>query len=854
MSLEQEMVTWAAERPAWQQRALRQIATGTSAPVAASIAAELVAGTVPAAVALTVAELPGGTTSGASVRLRFVKPLAHVNALLDEECLTFSASGINVVYGDNASGKSGYARLLKQVVRARVREDVLTDVFQDHSDKQPSALIGYEVDGTPYEDIWPDFTNPLLGQISFYDDVCGEAYITHDSVVSYRPSMLVHFDRLIELCDDVRRELDQILAQNTQNRVTLPAVAEGSGTHTFLAELSATTTIEMVDSALEIPADVDDQITTLADEEARLRATDPARERKRLNDVATSFTTVQRHLTMLHSKLGVAAFHQIGESRRKAADHRAAAVLASSGSFETEPLGGVGSDTWRAMWDAARQYAETEAYRDREFPSTGPDDRCILCQQALSPEAASRLHRFHGFMTNTTERQAAESQRTLEAALGEVGKIDPEPAQVAVALAAMEGSDSGLAERCRNAVETFKIRKTAVLRLEGEDGIEPPSPPDSLSDALQTASEQAVTSANTIVNSGFQEAIAELAARRTGLEARRTVNAARADIVAEIARLAERRKITAARDQTDTGGITRKSTEMARDHVTKVILDRFTRESHDLKLERVTLNHPGGRKGQLMQRPALLAARQQADIPAVLSEGEQTALGLAGFLTEAYFDESKSAIVLDDPVTSLDHIRRSHVAARLCQFAQDRQVTVFTHDLTFVSDLRKAAEELEVIFTERAVERHGNGSIGVCREQHPWKAKDAKSRLAQLGTELDRIKKEMALWDGAMYEREVAEWAGRLSETWERIISMDIANQLVDKGTSEVRPKMMRVLARITDQDEKEFQSSYGRCSKWLRRHDKSTDTNYVAPDVVDLESELKLVETWHDRVRKYGV
>jgi hypothetical protein len=30
-------------------------------------------------------------------------------------------------------------------------------------------------------------------------------------------------------------------------------------------------------------------------------------------------------------------------------------------------------------------------------------------------------------------------------------------------------------------------------------------------------------------------------------------------------------------------------------------------------------------------------------------------------------------------------------------------VVVFTHDLTFVSDLRKAAEETEVAFTERAV-------------------------------------------------------------------------------------------------------------------------------------------------------
>ena len=45
----------------------------------------------------------------------------------------------------------------------------------------------------------------------------------------------------------------------------------------------------------------------------------------------------------------------------------------------------------------------------------------------------------------------------------------------------------------------------------------------------------------------------------------------------------------------------------------------------------------------------------------------------------------------------------------------------------------------------------------------------------------------------------------------------------------------------------------YGRCSKWLRRHRKSTEVNYVAPEVDEMEAELTLVQTWHDRVRKYA-
>jgi energy-coupling factor transporter ATP-binding protein EcfA2 len=852
VSLEEEIVTWAAGRPTWQRRALHQIATGDAGPSAATIAAKLAVGTDPSGEPLMVADLPGGGGSGVCVRLRFVKPLAHVNALLDGQCLSLSATGITVVYGDNASGKSGFARMLKQVVGARVRGEVLTDVFEDRAVDEPSASIGYEVDGSPREDTWPEAADPVLAQVGFYDDDCGEAYIIRDTAVTYRPSALVLFDRLIELCDAVKVELDRLLGENTQERVALPAVPEGTATHAFLAGLSGSTTTQAIDEALELPADIEDRVSALADEEARLRATDPSREQARLNNVASMLTAVRTHVEAMETQLGSDAFDRLQEARQQALDHRAAATLASSTSFEAEPLTGVGSETWRAMWDAARRYSEAVVYEGRTFPATEADDRCVLCQQSLSGEAADRLHRFHQFMMDDTERLATQSQRTAGVLEEAVREVQPFPPEVAVALATIETSDPTLARRCRHTIEVFRVRRDALLLTDGfEDGA--PAVPESPVDALREAGDAATALASTIDETEFRERVSALRATRVELEARQTAHAARDDIRSEVARLAQRVKIEAARKLTDTSGITRKSTELARSHVTAVILDRFTRESHDLKLERVTLDHPAGKKGQLMQRPTLLAAKQRAEIAAVLSEGEQTALGLAGFLTEAHFDETKSAIVLDDPVTSLDHIRRSHVAGRLCEFARDRQVVVFTHDLTFVSDLRKAAEETEVKFTERAVERHGDGSIGMCRDQHPWKAKDAKARLAQLGMELERIKKEKGGWDAATYEREVAEWAGNLSETWERIVSMDIVNQLVDKATSEVRPKMFRVLARITDQDENEFQASYRRCSKWLRRHDKSTDTNYVAPDVEELEEELARVRAWHDRVRRYS-
>ena len=67
----------------------------------------------------------------------------------------------------------------------------------------------------------------------------------------------------------------------------------------------------------------------------------------------------------------------------------------------------------------------------------------------------------------------------------------------------------------------------------------------------------------------------------------------------------------------------------------------------------------------------------------ILSEGEQRALALAGFLTEVALTEGSGPIIVDDPVSSLDRDRSVRVAERLAEEACQRQVIVFTHDIIF---------------------------------------------------------------------------------------------------------------------------------------------------------------------------
>jgi hypothetical protein len=450
-------------------------------------------------------------------------------------------------------------------------------------------------------------------------------------------------------------------------------------------------------------------------------------------------------------------------------------------------------------------------------------------------------------------RQIRDAHDALKAAVDAIVATHVTPPEIELTLGDLESDDPDLVGACRDALTTASARRAAVLTaVDGEDWVEPQAPvPEVPTESLTAMVDDLRRRAGEIDPSSFTAQLTETVTRRQDLEARRKRAAARDDVLHEIKRRRRRAPLEQAKRTTDTTRITRKATELTRSHVTTLVRDRFTRESDRLRLERVTLVDHGGQKGQLRHQPAFVGAAKRAALPQVLSEGEQTALGLAGFFTEVYFDDSRSAIILDDPVCSLDHVRREYVARRLAELAVDRQVIVFTHDVSFVADLRRAADHEEVQFTERSVVRRGD-QPGLCQQRHPWKSKDVKARLAQLETELARIRSNAAEWDSDTYDKEAADWAGRLSETWERTLNLEVVGKVVDRTTLEVRPRMFRVLARITEDDDKEFQESYARCSPWARRHDKSPELNYVAPTVDEMAAELSLVQRWWDRVRKY--
>ena len=505
-SLIGELVDWADNRPAWQRRVMSRLASGETLSQLdhTQIAKQLACGDSDSGVTVLLPDWSGVGTVKPAVRLLAVTTGKGVNALAHGQRLTFGPEGLTIVYGDNGSGKSGYARLLKEVVGARVQEHVLSNIFLDQATTRPAAEIVFSIGGVetgPCE--WLQ-APPELEQIGFFDKSCGDAYVTTASEVTFRPAELFVLGGLIDACDGIRAELDLLLEENNRRSATLPVMSPDGSAAQFLAKLSGSTETAEIDQACQVGSSVGARIDELKQEEAKIRSSDPARERSRLEDLAGRYRLVATHLQMLSEGLRPAVTRDVAERRRLAAEIRAATTIAAQESFEGEPVPGVGSDTWRVLWEAARSFSETEAYAGETYPVTGPSAKCVLCHQDLDDEARSRLERFEASVRDETEQQALAAVGEANAALSKVQAIEVGPANVLAALELLRPDDPELVNQGMALLEEFAAVADAITEDEAVRATGPTSSED-VESALRSKAVKLQTAASQVSDSQYQQ-------------------------------------------------------------------------------------------------------------------------------------------------------------------------------------------------------------------------------------------------------------------------------------------------------------------------------------------------------------
>ena len=228
----------------------------------------------------------------------------------------------------------------------------------------------------------------------------------------------------------------------------------------------------------------------------------------------------------------------------------------------------------------------------------------------------------------------------------------------------------------------------------------------------------------------------------------------------------------------------------------------------------------------------------------ILSEGEQKVVSVAGFFAEQSAASETFPIVMDDPVTSLDHKFRELIAKRVAKESSKRQVIIFTHDISFLLLLEKHVSQLSPMpnLTPVTISKIGN-IPGRVFQGVPWHASNTKQRFKYLE---DRLIELTTLHSSNLekYNHESADWYGLLRETWERVVEEVLLYGVVQRFEQEVQTRRVSGIC-VSDDDYKSLDLGMGEASEWMRGHDKSHHLDVARPDPAHLRESLARVRNF---------
>lgn len=732
------------------------------------------------------------------VVLHSVGPLQGLDRLAGGQVLKFGLDGITLVFGDNGSGKSGYTRALRQLTCVREEAPLEGDVFTEQDASSKTITYTYQVGAEDAVTATWSEGDPkpnALGAVTLLDTDNLRVYVNGKSDILYMPPEAACVGRLAELYQSAAaRYRGWIEGASMRCAGAFGGhYAPGTTAGNLLGRLQFGT----AEANLPTEQALRDAATWSADDEAELTnlraelVQGPAATAALSERIAASCGNAAAALEGIATCLSDSAVALDGPAVQAKHDTRRTAQALAAEQIGSQPIGATGSDTWSELFRIARRFAAEAGLRPAVEPFLS-DDPCPLCQQPLGEDAAARLAAFDAYVEGhvTHEANAAASRLSHRAAV--LRDLTFKPVTELRALLGEAATQGPTAQALVDSTIAFSAalearRDERARQLEAERITDLAPLPVSTVDQLRNWAGQLADHAARL-RSG-DDRTATTTARIAELTGQRQMNGQIEELVArrnELRSIQAWRKCEAA---LNTGPLSRLMTSLRKELTTAGLKTRIEEEINNFALTHIPLQFSDETEKGTSYFEVGLAATKKARKSRVLSEGEQRALSLACFLAESHVAERKSGIILDDPVTSLDHTRVRRVARRLVEeAAKGRQIIVFTHNLVFYHELTLACVDRAdpVPTLPCLIQQGGDGEFGIVTVgDAPWVARKVKEREQTLKALIDDIPDDLAV-SSDDYKRKCTAFYAALRETWERAVEEIVLNDVVRRFGSNV--------------------------------------------------------------------
>lgn len=854
-----EILSWSKQLAPWQNEVIRRLFAKGGLSVSdkdeifqlAQIEHGLQAvPSKPPDLMLKATDLPTPPTAGERIILKAVREPVNVNALRADQRLVIGDQ-LTIIYGENASGKSGYARIMKKAFRARAIDPVLPNVYVTTPSKGPaSAIFEVEESRVVRDEKWTDGVKPpeCLGRFAVFDAKCARVYITDDNQLTFLPYGFDIIDGLGAMTNEVKRRFQELGIRSAPNPNSLSPLVD----NTSIGKLIGSLTSSSKENDIRSKAIWDEESARVfKDKElelAQFKANSPQTIRDALNARKRQLEAIRAALDSVAQAISDTKIEEIKTKLSSLAKYEQAVAAAAKAAFGDLDLPGIGSEVWRELLRAAAAYSTQEAYPEQPFPATESGAKCVLCLQPLSEPAQERLKRFWDFILDDTSSKRDKANEELEVEEKALRQLPRQlPTEIQILEDTLRSSGSTIFEEAEafyaSAAKRIAAMESAIASSSWEQ-----IPPEQKSPAHSCDVEISLLDrrlAEVVDDKKVSESIKWLTTEIAELSARRRLHENMSLVLDYVKALKASAMANAAASKITTNAISLKANDLQTRFVTEEFKRRIREELKPLDLVRVRAGiDKKSEKGKVLHKVTVEGV-PSAPPEAVFSEGERTAISLACFLAELGATEDNCGIIFDDPVSSFDHRIRRAVVNRLVPEAASRQVIIFTHDLVFYRELVRAAERREISATFQNVEALGD-TVGILTEI-PWHMLRVGQRVAKLEEILKKVKDAEKAAFPAAYRSAFREFYDLLRSTWERSVEELLFNQVVQRLELEVKTMSLDGVYVDSESVEAVF-DGMKRTSEMIAAHDHADAQNMPLPAAGEVARDLEAFKAFVER------
>ncbi len=804
--------------------------------------------------------LTDNSTKNKSLTISKIHNIHNINALPNTTQLEFSKRGINIIYGDNGSGKSSYVSILKNVCNTRGNKPKLNNNIYtpDSKDIVNKASVDYFIDDSEIKTIKIEnnrVDSSILKKIDVFDSLSASHYIEGEDEIAFIPLELRLLDKLAKILQLVEEEIKKELSDQSMKpfEKSLLQLPDTSSAHNFVSNLSSKTTLAELRQESIWNSKKQEIFEKTNLELAKLKTTDPKKQIMENNRKIESFKSLLNKLAALEDRLTGTILAKYLQIINNYIISKEALKHSSSSAFSDLPLEGIGNSSWKILWDSARKFYN-QSTNTNDFPNIKNNALCPLCLQELNEEALNRFNNFEQFVKNDIQKSydiASEKLKTMIDNLRKLDFIFEEYKHISNDLKEFKADYSIIQQEFLTVLEN---KRNEILDYSKEEqtlksivNVNIKNNPRLL---IQQAIDSLINSNEMLETKSIDAQLLRISSELNQLMGEKKLFEFRPKLGREICRLKKVELIKKCISKCNTTQLTKFSNTLAEKYVTQKLQDNFKNELNKLGFKNIKIEaETKGKKGKQYHYLRLdEGIKIEISLKDILSEGEHRCISLATFLAELSISDHKSSIIFDDPVCSLDHKWRNKIAKRIVEEGLDRQVIVFTHDITFLLMIQEFSKNLKCEINIQSLTRKTK-ETGIVNSNPPWDASPVRIRIGKLKNAHQLLGKIERTETTDNYRDQAKLLYGKLRETWERFIEEVFLNGAIQRFSREIQTKRLSKIIDLENEDYKIVEDNMTKCSKYLTGHDSAGEliediptSDEVLQDIITLENYIQTI------------